>query len=70
MDSQAAVEQIRDVCKNIGLQLMRLHPAVRALSNRETQDELFKAIFEITSKVEAIKKKVATKEAGGDPPLV
>ena len=70
METQIAIEQIRDVCKNIGMQLMRIHPAVRALNNKETQDELFKVVFEITREVEVIKKKLAALEKGTTPPLV
>jgi len=40
MDSQAAIKQIRDACKAIGSELMRIHPAVPVLGDREAQDEL------------------------------
>lgn len=70
MELQTAIGQIRDSCKNIGLELMRIHPAVRALNHKETQDDLFKVVFEITREVEVIKKKLAALEKGENPPLV
>src|SRR5438874_872977 len=68
MEAPAAIAQIRQACKNIGLELMRIHPAVPALANKETQDELYKILFEITKEVEVIKKRLAKLEAGTDTP--
>ena len=68
MDTPSAIAQIRQACKNIGLELMRIHPAVPALANKETQDDLYKILFELTKQGEVIKKRLAKLEAGADTP--
>ena len=70
MNTQAAIVQIREACKNIGIELMRIHPAVRDLGNKEAQDELYKVLFEITREVEVIKKRLAKCETGTDTSLL
>ena len=39
MDRPAAIAQIREACKNIALQFMKIHPAVPGLADEETQKE-------------------------------
>ena len=63
MDKAAAIKQIRDVCNNVSRELMRLHPAVPALADKETQDEIFRTLFELTKNIEIIKKRLAKLEA-------
>ncbi len=68
METGAAIAQIRQACKTIGAELMRIHPAVPGLGNKEVQDELYKTLFEITKQVEVIKKRLAKLETGGETP--
>ena len=68
MDTTAAIAQIRQACKNMVTELMRIHPAVPGLGNKEVQDELYKTLFEITRNVEVIKKRLAKLESGSDTP--
>jgi len=63
MEKAAAIKQIRDVCNNISRELMRFHPAVPGLADKEAQDEIFKTVFELTKQVETIKKRLAKLEA-------
>jgi thymidylate synthase ThyX len=70
MDKTAAIQQIREVCDNIARQLMRIHPAVPALSDKEAQDQIYKAVFEITKQVETIKKRLARLESRDDSQLI
>jgi len=70
MDKAAAIKQIREVCNNVSRELMRLHPAVPALADKETQDEIYKTIFELTKNVEIIKKRLARLEAKDDSALL
>jgi len=63
MEKPAAIQQIRDVCNLISRELMRIHPAVPALADKEAQDEIFKTTFELTKNVETIKKRLAKLEA-------
>ena len=70
MDKAAAIKQIRDVCNNVARELMRIHPAVPALAEKEAQDELFKTLFELTKQIEIIKKRLAKLEAKDDSALL
>jgi recombinational DNA repair protein RecR len=68
MEKEAAIGQIRQACKNIGMELMRIHPAVPGLGNKEAQDEIYKVLFELTKQIEIIKKRVGKLESGTDTP--
>ena len=70
MDKPTAIRQIREVCNNVARELMRLHPAVPALADKEAQDEVYKTIFELTKNVEIIKKRLARLEAKDDSALL
>jgi len=70
MDKPSAIKQIRDACNNLARELMRIHPAVPALANKEAQDELYQMIFELTKNVETIKKRLAKLEAKDDSALL
>ena len=70
MDKAAAIKQIRDVCNNVSRELMRIHPAVPALAEKEAQDEIFKTLFELTKQVEIIKKRLAKLEAKDESALL
>ena len=70
MDKPAAIQQIREACNNVARELMRLHPAVPALADKEAQDEIYKTIFELTKNVEIIKKRLARLEAKDDSALL
>ena len=63
MEKPAAIQQIRDACNNITRELMRVHPAVPPLADKESQDEIFKTLFELTKNIEIIKKRLAGLEA-------
>ncbi len=68
MDAPTAITQIRQSCKNIGAELMRIHPAVPALGDKAIQDEIYKVLYELTKQVEVIKKRLAKLEAGTETP--
>lgn len=70
MDKPTALLRIREVCDNISRELMRIHPAVPALADKEAQDEIYKAVFELTKQVETIKKRLAKLEARDDSALL
>ena len=70
MDKAAAIKQIRDVCNNVARELMRIHPAVPALAEKEAQDEIFKTLYELTKQVEIIKKRLAKLEAKDESALL
>jgi hypothetical protein len=58
MEREKAIEQIQEACKTISLQLMRVHPAARALGDAELQGEILKTAHAITTEVETIKKRL------------
>ncbi|MEW6302947.1 MAG: hypothetical protein AB1705_05720 [Verrucomicrobiota bacterium] len=68
MDRQAGSEQIRQACKNIAVELMKIHPAVPALKDDETQKAIYEAIYELTKQVEIIKKRVGKLEKRDETP--
>ena len=70
MDKPAAIQQIRDVCNSVSRELMRIHPAVPALSDKDAQDEIYKTLFELTKHVEIIKKRLARLEAKDESKLL
>lgn len=70
MDRPAAIAQIREACKNIALQFMKLHPALPGLNDAETMSDCIKAIHEMTVQLETIKKKVGKLERADDSTLL
>jgi hypothetical protein len=70
MDRPAAIDQIKGVCKNIAVEMMKLHPAVPPLNDKTTQNEIYEAIYRITKDIEIIKKKVIKLQAGEETPEI
>ena len=56
MDQQSAIENITEACKNVSLQLMKIHPLVPPLDNKVCQTTLYESLYSITKEVETIKK--------------
>ncbi len=70
MDKPTAIREIREVCNSVSRELMRIHPAVPALADKEAQAEIYKTLFELTKNVETIKKRLAKLEAKDDSALL
>lgn len=70
MDRPAAIAQIREACKNIALQFMKIHPALPHLQDEETQRECIKSLHEMTVLLETIKKKIGKLERSDDSSLL
>lgn len=62
MDRPAAISQIREACKQVALQFMKIHPAVPGLAEEETQKECLRCMHEMTVLLETIKKKIGRLE--------
>lgn len=62
MDRAEAIQQIRDACRLIVPQFMRIHPAVPHLQHPETQDEFYKILHQMTVELETLKKKLGKLE--------
>ncbi|MGI8601708.1 MAG: hypothetical protein ACR2OZ_01780 [Verrucomicrobiales bacterium] len=58
MTRNEAIERIQEACKQIALQMMRIHPAVPGLGDEPTQAALLKAAHQLTVELETIKKLV------------
>ncbi|MBM3822338.1 MAG: hypothetical protein FJ404_05480 [Verrucomicrobia bacterium] len=69
-DRQAGIARIRDACKSIALEMMKIHPTLPSLQDTEAQGEILKALFEATKQVEIIKKRLAKLEAKDDSALL
>jgi thymidylate synthase ThyX len=58
VDRSEASDQIQECCKQIALQLMKLHPAIGKLGDAETQAACVKAAHQLTVELETIKKQI------------
>ena len=62
MERPEAIQQLRDACKIIVQQFMKIHPAVPHLQHPETQDEFYKTLHQMTVELETLKKKLGKLE--------
>ena len=58
MKRAEAIEKIEQACKQIALQMMKIHPSVADLDDEETQADILKSAHELTVELETIKKKL------------
>jgi hypothetical protein len=58
MDRATAIEEIRKACNGLSSAITGLHPLIPGLDDKPTQDEIFKALFELTKNVETVKKQL------------
>lgn len=66
MERADAIKQIQEACKQIALQFMKIHPAIRHLNDAETQAESLKSMHEMTVQLESIKKRLIRLEQRDD----
>lgn len=53
-----AITTIQEACKQIALQMMKIHPQVGKLEDEATQGDVLKAAHALTVELETIKKKL------------
>lgn len=53
-----AIETIQEACKQIALQMMKIHPQVGKLGDEATQADVLKSAHALTVELETIKKKL------------
>lgn len=58
MEREEAIEKIEESCKQIALQMMKIHPAVRDLGDEKMQGDILKSAHALTVELEVIKKKL------------
>jgi hypothetical protein len=63
MDRTQATTQIREAARTVVQALMKMHPAIPHLDDPETQNDCFKHLHQLTTELEAIKKKLAKLES-------
>ena len=69
MTPTAATEQIKTACNAISVEMMKILPATAALGNKEVQDEIIKAQYQLTKDVETIKKLLRKLKSDDQPVL-
>lgn len=62
MDRTQSISQIREAARSVVQALMKIHPAIPHLADAETQDACLKHLHQLTTELEAIKKKLAKLE--------
>ncbi len=70
MERQAAIQEIRDRANQVASQVTAMHPLVPMLADQSTQNEVWKALFELTKQVEVVKKHVLRLEKRDESSLV
>ena len=70
MEKTAAIQQIRDACREIARQTMKIHPALPHLGHPETQSDVLKALHQLTVELEVVKKKIGRLEREDDSTLL
>ena len=58
MEKAEAITRIQSACQTIALEMMKIHPASRALGDEATQATILKAAHQLTVELEIIKKQV------------
>ena len=58
MPREESIDKIQASCKEIALQLMKIHPSVSALEDEATQGEVLTALHGMTVQLEVLKKKL------------
>ena len=58
MERADAIRQMRELILEVGSSVTKLHPLVPGLADQPTQDEVFKALYELTKHVETVKKQL------------
>lgn len=66
MDKPTSIDHIKRACNTISSELMKIHPAVPSLQDKAAQDDIYKALFELTKQVETIKKRLLQLQARDD----
>lgn len=56
MESEEAIKNIQEACKQIALQFMKIHPAIAKLGDDATQKTCLESVHRMTTDLEIIKK--------------
>ena len=70
MNGPDAIKELRAKSEEIGRLITTMHPQVPKLADSPTQNEIFRALFELTKQVEVIKKQLLRLEKKDDSKLL
>lgn len=56
METDQAIQQIKDACDAMSRELMKINPAIGHLGDKDTQDRMFETVYRMTTDVETMKK--------------
>jgi hypothetical protein len=70
MDSPSVIAQLQEAAKQIALQMMKMHPAVRKLPDESARDDCLKSLHEMTVQLESIKKRLIRIQQRDDSSLL
>lgn len=70
MERADAIQQIREACREMARLLMKIHPAVPHLADKETSDECYKTLHQLTVELESLKKRIGKLERTDDSSLL
>lgn len=66
MDKSEAIRELRAKCDELSRQITAMHPTVPKLADAPTQNEIIRALFELTKNVEVVKKQLLRLEKRDD----
>ncbi len=66
MDKPEAIRELRTRCDEVSRQITGMHPLVPKLQDVPTQNEIIRALFELTKNVEVVKKQLLRLENRDD----
>ena len=70
MERLQAIQEMRAECNQLAASITRLHPLTPSLQDTATQNEVLKALFELTKNVETVKKQLMRLERRDDSELL
>ena len=66
MDKSEAIRELRVKCDELSRQITAMHPVVPNVQDAQTQNEIIRALFELTKNVEVVKKQLLRLEKRDD----
>ncbi|MAB75041.1 MAG: hypothetical protein CMO47_01085 [Verrucomicrobiales bacterium] len=70
MTQEEAIQKIEDACKVISLEMMKLTPNARYITDEEIAGDIMKASYQLTIELEVIKKKLIKLKGRDDSSLL
>ena len=70
MERNVVIQKIRERVNQIAANVTAVHPLVPGLADPPTQEELLKALYELTKNVEVFKKQLLKLEKRDDSPAL